>query len=169
MAPSSATPRSPKPKKSETAMPSATARRGAGNLGARRLSTYSPAKTASPTASVKPCVRSNLERKSPTWRKNPARFAGKPNSCPNCPLIMLIAIPFRYPVSMGRARKLVRKPSRARPAATQIKPTITASAIVSEICRAGSPPASGIAIAATMVQVDASGAMISCLDVQKTA
>ena len=78
--------------------------------------------------------------------------------------MMLIAMPFRYPVRIGRARKFVRKPSLASPAAMQTMPVAIASAAVNDTYRWVSAPASGSTVAATIAQVAASGAMISCRD-----
>ncbi len=117
-----------------------------------------------PSASVKTWVRPTLEMKAEIRRKKPAGSRENPNNRPSCPLMMLSAIPFRYPVRMGRARKFVRKPRPAIPATMQKTPAIIASVMVSDTYRPGSWAASGATVAATIAHVAASGAMISCRD-----
>ena len=118
-----------------------------------------------PSASVKTWVRPTLEMKAAIRRKKPAGSRENPNNRPSCPLMMLSAIPFRYPVRMGRARKFVRKPRAARlPPRYRRRPVTIASVMVSDTYRPGSWAASGATVAATIAHVAASGAMISCRD-----
>ncbi|MEI5011223.1 hypothetical protein RB196_31660 [Streptomyces sp. PmtA] len=112
----------------ERIRPAASTISEAGSRGRRRSSSNSEATAATPTVIVvhdqSPAWLSSFARR---WKKSPSPLE-TPRIFPVCRTMIVNAMPKRKPTRAGSARKLVRNPSRAAPAATSTAPTVTASA-----------------------------------------
>ena len=85
---------------------------------------------ASPTASVYGFVSGSSPTSCTTCSGSEPLRPGTPRILGSCPMMIVIASPKMNPVTTDLVRKSEMKPSRARPAATRMTPTIRASAAV---------------------------------------
>ena len=123
----------------------------------------------SPTASVGQCVRPTFWANSKSRGTMPPAVIGNPKILPICPSMMLRAIPFRKPTSMGFERKSARAPNLKKLAPMHSTPASKASATDSDSYSFWSPEANGATAAATSAHVEASGPMINCREVPNIA
>lgn len=101
--------------------------------------------------------------------KKPEDSNLNPINFPNCPVIILIASPLRYPFKIGLERKFARNPSLKKPPAMHNNPTTTASKVEKALYSGLPATATETRADETNMHVAESGPIMSCLEVPNNA
>ena len=140
-----------------------------GKRGKSRAVVNNIAMLAAPTISVGTCVCGSLAKISSSCGMIRWDSTEKPSSLPICPRQILIAIPFKNPIRIGRDRKSAITPSRKTLATIQNKPARKVTATESDQYNSAFPLAKGPTAAETIAHTAASGFTINCREVPNIA